>query len=1007
MASIQPQTFGELLRRYRMAAGLTQEELAEQAKLSARAIGALETGERRAPRKDTVALLAKALGLTPAEHALLASVARQRLAGALVQTGVATRTQAPHQPGPPLVGRRQELIALGRHLAGEGPPLFMLAGEPGIGKSRLLEAAEVRAAEQGWTVLSGGCHRRSGQEPYAPFVGVLTHFLATRSPAQQRLDLQGCAWLVRLLPELAERAIGPAPSWTLPAEQERRLMFSAVARFLTNVTGPAGTLLVLDDLHWAGGDALDLLAFLLREPGAQPLRIVGAYRDTDVGPRDPLPLLLGDLTREGLAARTSLPLLEREEARELLTGLLAGEEAGDRASGLPLFLVSWTQELRTGSLSADAALSAMPWSAAESIRQRVAVLPAVAQSVLAAAAVAGRQVSRTTLLAASKASGQHEADTLAGLDAACHARLLAEAPDGSYVFTHDLIRETVLADLGGARRAALHRQVAEALERQPRVERRTAELAWHFAEGDEPARALPYALQAGDQAEVVYAHEEAERQYRLAVQTARSMGDQAREAQALERRADVSYLLGRFHDAHTDLVRAIAIYSTTRNWERLAWATCQRAKVCDQLGQIPESMRFMEELLETLITMAERTGARPAPAPLEGLEARAEQAVSILTAPTATRVLLCLTARLVTLGRFDEVSSLSAAAVRHARQAGDLRMESLIYAFRAIAQGAQGQLDEAMATLHDARRTAEACGDLEALFMALGSLQDIHDLRAEPPVSQQVLLQALEVLRRLGDTSRTSRVLYSLGDNALVLGDWGEARRSYDEAALLVSQIDDAAWQLRTILAHARLDLLEGKGTLMTPGPAEVIRQAYHHPDPGMVIYALQLFAEVELLEDHTGEVGDRVRAVLEDPDVGYPAVGELLALLGWAELQLGHMDQAQAALTQARRRADAQGNRAAYVAIWRIEALLALHQRRWDDATQALDEALRLCRAMPYPYAEAKALYVYGLLHQAKGEPEQAHEKYRAALAILHRLGERLYAERIERALAQLKSRP
>lgn len=79
MASAQPRSFADLLRRYRMAAGLTQEELAERAGVSARAISALETGERRAPRKDTVALLAKALGLTSAQHALLASAARGRL----------------------------------------------------------------------------------------------------------------------------------------------------------------------------------------------------------------------------------------------------------------------------------------------------------------------------------------------------------------------------------------------------------------------------------------------------------------------------------------------------------------------------------------------------------------------------------------------------------------------------------------------------------------------------------------------------------------------------------------------------------------------------------------------------------------------------------------------------------------------------------------------------------------------------------------------------------------
>lgn len=85
------------------------------------------------------------------------------------------------------------------------------------------------------------------------------------------------------------------------------------------------------------------------------------------------------------------------------------------------------------------------------------------------------------------------------------------------------------------------------------------------------------------------------------------------------------------------------------------------------------------------------------------------------------------------------------------------------------------------------------------------------------------------------------------------------------------------------------------------------------------------------------------------------------------------------------------------------VQALLHIRQRRWGEALAALEEALARCRAMPYPYAEAKALYIYGLLHQAKGEPEQARERLEAALASLNYLGERLYAEQVERALAQL----
>src|SRR5438094_555019 len=163
--------FGTLLRRYRQAAGLSQEELAERARLSVRTIGDLERGVSHAPRKDTVALLAEALALAAAERAALAEAA-WRLGT------VASYVRAPDGPSAPaLVGRGRELALLERHVRGEGPPVLLLAGEPGIGKTRLLRAALPRAAGQGLRVLEGGCQRLGGHEPYAPLLGALQRHL--------------------------------------------------------------------------------------------------------------------------------------------------------------------------------------------------------------------------------------------------------------------------------------------------------------------------------------------------------------------------------------------------------------------------------------------------------------------------------------------------------------------------------------------------------------------------------------------------------------------------------------------------------------------------------------------------------------------------------------------------------------------------------------------------------------------------------------------------------------
>ena len=176
MSSDPVGAFGAVLKRYRRAAGLTQEALAARAGLSVQGISALERGVNRTPRKDTVHLLAAALALTERDRAaLLASGA----SWSAVTAPVSERASAP----PPLVGRVREVALVERHLTlTGGPPLLVLAGEPGIGKTRLLQEATRRAGHGGWRVLAGGCQRRGGQEPYAPLLGALQRYLRRQRP---------------------------------------------------------------------------------------------------------------------------------------------------------------------------------------------------------------------------------------------------------------------------------------------------------------------------------------------------------------------------------------------------------------------------------------------------------------------------------------------------------------------------------------------------------------------------------------------------------------------------------------------------------------------------------------------------------------------------------------------------------------------------------------------------------------------------------------------------------
>ena len=518
-----PPTCGQLLQRYRVLAGLTQEELAERAGYSGNYIGKLEQDQRELPAA-AADRLATVLGLADQDRAALRAARERRQGG----RGLPARL---------LAGRDAEMAQIRQLLAGAGPPVLLLAGEPGMGKTRLLEEAASRGAGGGWGVARGGCLRRA-QDAYAPLSGALDDALA-RLPAGQRAEaLRQAGRVDLLLPELALSG-GPDPgeggvTAGVQPEQQRRLLVSSAGRLLRAVAGPAGTLLVLDDLHWAGPDAVDLLAALLAAAGSPPLRVIGAYRDSETPAR--LGEFVADLARASLVRVLPLGPLTDADAGQLLLQLAPeGEQMPAvlpaivrRAGGVPFFLVSYAEQVSDG--GQDGAPLAVPWTVAQVIGQRVAALPGPAKELLSVAAVAGRVVPHTLL---AQVTGSDDEQVLQAVETALEARLLAEDGTDGYRFTHDLIRETVENGLSAARRRRLHRRIGQALEHQPGASAES--LAFHFSQSGEDGTAAGYLELAGDQAQQRVAYAAAAEFYaaaaaRLEVAAARRGGASSREA---------------------------------------------------------------------------------------------------------------------------------------------------------------------------------------------------------------------------------------------------------------------------------------------------------------------------------------------------------------------------------------------------------------------------------------------------------------------------------------------
>src|SRR5437016_11869829 len=370
------------------------------------------------------------------------------------------------------VGRHHELVELRAGLedaaTGRGR-FFLVVGEAGIGKTRLVEELAREAAARGHLVLWGRCWEGEGAPPYWPWIQVI------RACLPRVADGAGAPYLAQLVPELGGLQ-SPAPPVPPQSEHARFYLFDAVATFLRTRPDHTPLVLVFDDLQWADTPSLLLLQFLVHELRDTAMLVVATYREMEARQSPHVADILGALARDG----RHLPLRGfGDEEVALFSEGKTGRSASaalvravhHETEGNPFFvdeivhlLVSeGTLEPRDTSIPPRLPV---PEGVREAIRRRLAPLPAPCRDALTLASVVGREFG---LGALQRAYGLGADALLEVLRPALGREILLRDPRaaGRYRFAHALIRETIYEELGAAERARLRGRIGDVLATRP------------------------------------------------------------------------------------------------------------------------------------------------------------------------------------------------------------------------------------------------------------------------------------------------------------------------------------------------------------------------------------------------------------------------------------------------------------------------------------------------------------------------------------------------------------
>lgn len=774
----------------------------------------------------------------------------------------------------PLVGRHQEQAIIQRVVAGalEGRGrVLSITGQTGVGKSRLIEEAVRHWLQADGVGYGGDCMSHGTEIPYWPWADLwrAQFDLHENDAPQDRqekilrfgrtlgLDLGEWAALVAALLGLPSRPYGEEHPALAPLDPQARhlRLLDLTVDLIAAQARRTPTLLLFEDLHWADQASLELIDYVANRIADLPVLICLAHR-----PRDQISLTC---LEEPFCRTLRLDELSDEEGAALVRSMLGEVDlpstflrlVNAKAQGNPLFV----EELVNGLVDAgllrqddgayrvvgDLDQVEVPDTVEAVLLARIDRLEVPARDLLRVASVIGRQFAYTVLhgIYPYTMSEAEMLDRLTRLERLDLTRLERPEPELEYLFKHALTQEVAYQNLSFVLRRDLHERTGRFLEQYygDHLETLYGTLAHHFARGGRPAQALSYALSAGDQAQALFANDEALAHYRQAERMLAQLPPHRYENEAFQlylRRGELHTLLGNFDKAEADLERALAL-AQGEGWDARA-----QAQALNGLAYL----RYWQAHNEEMLHLARRA--------LALVEAEGHQRETMTA-------LNSIAMALVELGNHDEAIKFFLRARTLAEAMDDRQTLSSIHLSIAISAFNQGQLHSTLDALKELLIIYRESGDKDRISICLNNIANTQYYLGDFETAYAAFQESIAIAREIGRRAGLAYSLRDLGGLYCHQGDYATGLAVMQEAMAIFEEIGDDS-------GRAWCDLALGREYYLDLGPdnqAEALLQR-----------ALPVLQANESHEEIT----------------------EALLALGRLYLRRGEQDQAQTSLEQA-----------------------------------------------------------------------------------------------------------